>query len=54
MTTPRPAKSSIVSGRPTIWPTIWLFCDLAKRLKSGMLSDNVAQKPTIAVRPAKK
>src|SRR4029453_9915832 len=33
---------------------IWLFCDLAKRLKSGMLSDRVAQKPTIAVRPAKK
>jgi hypothetical protein len=43
-----------VSGRPRIWPTIWLFCELAKRLKSGMLSDSVAQKPTIAVRPAKK
>ena len=54
ITTPRPANSTIVSGSPTIWPTIWLFCDLAKRLKSGMLSDSVAQKPTIAVRPAKK
>ena len=54
MTTPRPANSTIVSGSPTICPTIWARCDLAKRLKSGMFSDNVAQKPTIAVSPAKK
>ena len=54
MTTPRPANSTIVSGNPTTCPTICARCDLAKRLKSGMFSDNVAQKPTIAVRPAKK
>jgi hypothetical protein len=37
-----------------ICPMIWLRCDRAKRLKSGMFSDSVAQKPTIAVSPAKK
>src|SRR5215207_7416120 len=54
MITPRPANRNIVSGRPRIWPTTWLFCELAKRLKSGMLSESVAQNPTIAVRPPKK
>ncbi len=53
-TTPRPANSSIVSGRPMICPSTWLRCVLAKRLKSGMFSDSVAQKPTIAVSPAMK
>ena len=54
MTTPRPANSTMVTGSPTIWPTICARCDFAKRLKSGMLSDSVAQKPTIAVSPARK
>ena len=35
-----------------ICPVICARCDFAKRLKSGMLSDRVAQKPTIAVNPA--
>src|SRR5688572_5104821 len=53
-TTPSPANSTIVTGSPMICPTIWLFCDFANRLKSGIFSDKVAQKPTIAVRPARK
>jgi len=52
--TPSPAKRNIVSGSPMICPTIWLRCDRANRLKSGMFSDNVAQKPTIAVSAAMK
>ncbi|MCY1367351.1 hypothetical protein D9M69_542800 [compost metagenome] len=39
-------------GRPMAWPTIWSFCDLAKRVKSGMLSASVAQKPTSPVSAA--
>src|SRR5918994_54443 len=54
ITTPSPANRNMVSGNPTICPTTWLFCESAKRLKSGMLSESVAQKPTIAVRPPKK
>ena len=52
--TPRPANRNIVKGRPMICPITWLRCDFAKRLKSGMLSDKVAQKPTIAVNAAMK
>jgi hypothetical protein len=53
-TTPRPANSNMVSGRPMIWPMTCERCERAKRLKSGMLSDSVAQKPTIAVNAAMK
>ena len=52
--TPNPENINIVSGKPIICPVICARCDLAKRLKSGMLSDKVAQKPTIAVKAAMK
>ena len=52
--TPSPENINIVSGKPMICPVICARCDLAKRLKSGMLSDKVAQKPTIAVNAAMK
>ena len=54
ITTPRPANSTMVTGNPG---------DLAHDLRAlrfreaaevGMFSDSVAQKPTIAVRPATK
>ncbi len=50
--TPRPANRNMVNGKPIIWPAIWLRCELAKRLKSGILRDKVAQNPTIAVNAA--
>ena len=53
-TTPRPANRNIVAGKPTIWPMICERCERANRLKSGILSDSVAQKPTMAVSAAKK
>ena len=49
MKTPIAAKRVIVVGRATTWPTSWSRCERPKRVKSGMLSDSVAQKPTIAV-----
>ena len=49
MRTPIAEKISIVGGRPMDWPTICCFCPLAKRVKLGMLSESVAQKPTIPV-----
>ena len=53
-TTPSPENRNMVSGKPMICPVICARCDLAKRLKSGMFSDSVAQKPTIAVNAAMK
>ena len=43
------ANKPIGSGRPTVWPMTWSRWVLAKRVKSGMFSASVAQKPTIAV-----
>src|SRR3954463_10487782 len=46
---PMNAKRVMVVGSPRAWPHTWAFCDFAKRVKSGMFSESVAQKPTIAV-----
>ena len=43
---------AIGPGNPMLWPSTWSFWLLAKRVKSQMFSDSVAQKPTIAVRLA--
>ena len=51
--TPMKANSGIVVSRPRLWPMAWSFWLLTKRVKSGMLSESVAQKPTIAVRPGR-
>src|SRR5215831_10738728 len=47
--TPIAANTDIVVGSATTWPTICSRWLLPKRVKSGMLSDSVAQKPIIAV-----
>jgi hypothetical protein len=47
--TPTIENSAIGNGRPTAWPKVWSFCDRAKRVKSGMFSARVAQKPTSPV-----
>src|SRR3954469_19433121 len=47
--TPIAANTDIVVGSATSWPTICSRWLLPKRVKSGMLSDSVAQKPIIAV-----
>jgi len=39
-------------GRPMAWPMTWSFCERAKRVKSGMFSASVAQKPTSPVSAA--
>ncbi len=49
MTTPIAANSVIVVGSATTWPIACSRCDRPKRVKSGMLSESVAQKPIIAV-----
>ena len=49
MTTPIAAKRVIVVGSATTWPITCSRCERPKRVKSGMLSESVAQKPTIAV-----
>src|SRR5205085_10372624 len=46
---PIAANSDIVVGSATTWPIICSRWLLPKRVKSGMLSDSVAQKPIIAV-----
>src|SRR6266542_4680967 len=49
ISTPIAANTNIVVGSATTWPTTcsrWLRPNL---VKSGMLSDSVAQKPIIAV-----
>ncbi len=53
-TMPMKENSTMVGGRPMAWPTIWARWLFAKREKSGMLSESVAQKPTWAVRLAPK
>src|SRR4051794_31219653 len=47
--TPIAANTNIVVGNATTWPTICSRWLRPKRVKSGMLSDNVAQNPIIAV-----
>ena len=49
MTMPMAANTVIVVGSATTWPTACSRCERPKRVKSGMLSDSVAQKPIIAV-----
>src|SRR5215831_18504461 len=49
MTMPMAANTVIVVGSATTCPTICSRCERPKRVKSGMLSDSVAQKPIIAV-----
>ena len=49
MRTPIAAKTDIVVGRATTWPTICSRWLRPNRVKSGMLSESVAQKPIIAV-----
>src|SRR6266540_7090116 len=47
--TPIAANSDIVVGNATTWPTICSRWLRPNRVKSGMLSDSVAQNPIIAV-----
>src|SRR6185503_2138938 len=49
MSTPIAANTVIVVGSATTWPIACSRWDLPNRVKSGMLSESVAQKPTIAV-----
>ncbi len=49
MTTPMAEKASMVVGRPSVCPSICSRWPRPKRVKSGMLSDSVAQKPTMPV-----
>jgi hypothetical protein len=43
------ASIAIGNGNPSAWPMAWSRWLFAKRVKSGMFSASVAQKPTIAV-----
>ena len=47
--TPIAANTDIVVGSATTWPMICSRWLRPKRVKSGMLSESVAQKPIIAV-----
>ena len=47
--TPIAANTNIVVGSATTWPMICSRWLRPKRVKSGMFSDSVAQKPIIAV-----
>ena len=49
MSTPIAANTNIVVGSATTWPITCSRWLRPKRVKSGMLSDSVAQKPIIAV-----
>src|ERR1700754_400247 len=50
-TTPIKAKRVIEGGSPIACPLICAFWLTAYRVKSGIFSDRVAQKPTMPVRP---
>ena len=54
ISTPMAANSDIVVGSATTWPTICSRWLRPKRVKSGMFSDSVAQKPIMAVRDGTK
>src|SRR5947209_473820 len=49
MKTPIAANTVIVVGSATTWPIACSRCERPKRVKSGMLSESVAQKPIMAV-----
>ena len=49
MTMPIAAKTVIVVGSATTCPIACSRCERPKRVKSGMLSESVDQKPIIAV-----
>jgi len=49
MITPIAANIVIVVGNAMVCPSACSFCERPKRVKSGMLSDSVAQNPIIAV-----
>ena len=51
--TPMKQNRVMVGGRPINCPRIWSRCDRQYRVKSGMFSESVAQKPTIAVSSGK-
>src|SRR5688572_11925394 len=53
-TTPMNAKSVMDGGNPIAWPFICACWLLAYRVKSGIFSESVAQKPTIPVSAGKK
>jgi hypothetical protein len=44
------ANSVMVVGRPRACPQVCAFCDLPYRVKSGMFSDSVDQKPIMPIR----
>ena len=48
------AKSVIVVGRPSAWPQICARWPAPKRVKSGMFSDSVDQKPIMPISDGKK
>src|SRR5262245_20350894 len=49
-TMPMNASNAIEAGSAIACPRTWSRCVRANRVKSGMLSESVAQNPTIAVR----
>ena len=53
ISTPIAANTNIVVGSATTWPMTCSRWLRPKRVKSGMLSDSVAQKPIIAVSDGK-
>src|ERR1700743_2526661 len=53
-TTPIKENNVMDVGKPMACPTTCAFWLLAYRVKSGILSDKVAQKPTIPVNDGKK
>ena len=53
ISTPIAANTNIVVGSATAWPMTCSRWLRPKRVKSGMLSDSVAQKPIIAVSDGK-
>ena len=53
ISTPIAANTNIVVGSATTWPMTCSRWLRPKRVKSGMLSESVAQKPIIAVSDGK-
>mmetsp|Transcript_8191 Transcript_8191/g.28139 ORF Transcript_8191/g.28139 Transcript_8191/m.28139 type:complete len:349 (-) Transcript_8191:360-1406(-) len=52
--TPRKENKAMNTGSPIAWPVSWAFWLLAYLVKSGMFSDSVDQKPTLAVTEGRK
>ena len=53
ISTPIAANTNMVVGSATAWPRTCSRWLRPKRVKSGMFSDSVAQKPTMAVSEGK-